>query len=102
MQAKVVAIVFSIPSLQYIKSDIHQTKQQLLNTQFSNVKSFSDPVLQCIADMFSVKCSSVCLTGARLSINKNSILWNYQGSQATVLVVLDLVPILLLFAVMAV
>ena len=75
MQAKVVAIVFSIPSLQYIKSDIHQTKQQLLNTQFSNVKSFSDPVLQFIVDMLSAKCSSVWLTGARLSINKNSIIY---------------------------
>ena len=57
---------FSIPSLQSIKSDIRQTKQQFLNTQFDKVKSGSDPLLQRIIDMLSTKCSSLWLTALPL------------------------------------
>ena len=45
---------FSIPSLQSIKCEICQTKQQLLNTQSHNIKSSSDPLLQRAIDMLSV------------------------------------------------
>ena len=53
---------FSIPSLQSIKCDTHRTKQQLLNTQFHNIKSHSDPLLQRTIDMLSAKYSSLWLT----------------------------------------
>ena len=53
---------FSIPSLQSIKCDICQAKQQLLNTQFNNIKSCSDSMLQHTIDMLSAKCTSVWLT----------------------------------------
>ena len=53
---------FSIPSLQSIKCEIRQTKQQLLNTQSDNIKSSSDPLLQRTIDMLSTKCSSLWLT----------------------------------------
>ena len=52
----------SIPSLQSIKINnmisIKQNKQ-LLNTQFNNIKSGSNPLLQHTMDMFSAKCSSL-------------------------------------------
>ena len=35
---------------------ICQTKQQLLNTHFNNIKSGSDPLFQCTIDMLSAKC----------------------------------------------
>ena len=50
---------FSIPSLQSIRCDIRQTKQQLLNTQFTNIKSGSDPLPQRTIEMLSTKCSSL-------------------------------------------
>ena len=50
---------FSIPSLQSIKCEICQTKQQLLNTQFDNIRS---TLLQHTIDMLSAKCSSLWLT----------------------------------------
>ena len=53
---------FSIPSLQSIKCEIRQTKQQLLNTQSDNIKSSSDPLLQRTIDMLSATCSSLWLT----------------------------------------
>ena len=53
---------FSIPSLQSIKCDICQAKQQLLNTQFNNIKSCSDSMLQHTIDVLSAKCTSVWLT----------------------------------------
>ena len=53
---------FSIPSLQSIKYEIRQTKQQLLNTQSDNIKTSSDPLLQRTIDMLSAKCSSLWLT----------------------------------------
>ena len=53
---------FSIPSLQSIKCNIRRTKQQLLNTQFHNIKSRTDPLLQRTIDMLSAKCSSLWLT----------------------------------------
>ena len=36
--------------------------QQLLNTQFNNIRSSSDPLLQRTIDMLSAKCSSLWLT----------------------------------------
>ena len=53
---------FSISSLQSIKCDICQTKQQLLVTQFNNIKSGSDPLLQHTIEMLSAKYSLLWLT----------------------------------------
>ena len=53
---------FSVSSLQSIKCEIRQTKQQLLNTQSDNIKSSSDPLLQDTIDMLSAKCSARWLT----------------------------------------
>ena len=70
---------FSIPSLQSIKCDICQTKQQLLNTQFNNIKSGSDPLLQRTIEMLSAKCSSLWLTA--LPIQEQGFHLNIQEFQ---------------------
>ena len=41
---------------------MRQMKQQLINIQFDNIRSSSDPLLQCTIDMLSAKCSSLWLT----------------------------------------
>ena len=53
---------FSIPSLQSIKCDICQTRQQLLNAQFDNIKSGGDPLLQCTIDMHIIMLSAKWLS----------------------------------------
>ena len=98
---------FSIPSLQSIKCEIRQTKQQLLNTQSDNIKSSSDPLLQRTIDMLSAKCSSLWLTA--LPIQEQGFYlhkefqdalrmrygWELARVQATMFVVLPLVWIML-------
>ena len=53
---------FHIPCLHSVKSEIHQMKQQLLNSTFTDVKSSLDRDLQRTIDLISVKCSSLWLT----------------------------------------
>ena len=52
---------FSIPCLRSVKSDIHQAKQQLLASNFNDIKSRLDPTLQHTIDLLSAKCSSAWL-----------------------------------------
>ena len=52
---------FSIPCLHSVKSDIHQAKQQLLTSNFNDIKSCLDPTLQCTINLLSVKCPFVWL-----------------------------------------
>jgi len=48
---------FHIPSLQTIKAEIYQEKQQCLKSQYSDVYSQLDPLLLRTVDVMSVKCS---------------------------------------------
>jgi len=53
---------FHIPSLQSIKAEIRQKKQQHLKSQYSDICSQLDPILQRTVELTSVKCSSLWLT----------------------------------------
>ena len=53
--------VFSIPYLHSIKSEIHQSRHQLLISNFNNIKSRLDSKLQRNIDLLTTKCSSAWL-----------------------------------------
>ena len=56
------SIDFSIPSLLSIKSEIRQARHQLLTSNFNDIKSRLDFILQRNIDLLTTKCSSVWLT----------------------------------------
>ena len=62
---------------------VEQKKQQLLNTQFHNIKSHSDPLLQRTIDMLNAKCLLLWLTA--LPIQEQSFHLNKQEFQDALL-----------------